>query len=116
MISIVISAILAVVGVVLSVYALNKAFTHFASDSDHIRKYAKRYNQQHHLIEPASSLPTRAQRVVDVSVKQADKKAGPARRKTRIVPYQQVPNEGDSLLHARNPSAVSTVLTNREVE
>lgn len=44
-ISIIISAILAVSGVVLSVYALNQAFTHFASDSDHIRKYAKRYNK-----------------------------------------------------------------------
>lgn len=31
------------VGIVLSVYALNKAFTMFASDSDQARLYAKEY-------------------------------------------------------------------------
>lgn len=44
-ISIVISSILAVVGTVISVYALNKAFSLFSQDSEHIRRYAKRYKE-----------------------------------------------------------------------
>ena len=44
-ISIIISSILAIVGTVISVFALNKAFSLFSQDSEHIRKYAKRYKE-----------------------------------------------------------------------
>ena len=43
-ISIVLSALISIIGLVVMVYALNKAFKIFANDSKHIKKYSENYD------------------------------------------------------------------------
>ena len=46
-ISLITSVVLALVGIVVSIYALNNAFTHFASDRDHATIYASNLGKEY---------------------------------------------------------------------